>query len=299
MKERIISLQIIDDKNCTFENLKVFCEKKMNNLLLDFFLRQKFLKTAKNYIEEEKITSSVEYSIFLEIQKIIGSFKNKDIQEGLSWCNVNKSKLAKINSNIKFKLLKQQYIQIFKTGNIIEAVKYARENFSSLPNTKELSEIMLLLAIRPDSLSRLPKIQELLSDDRWTDLENEFKSIFFQVYSMKSSSPLEIQFQSGLMALKTPFCYTSQIKNKTCPICSDEIGQFAKILPSSHHPVSALICRITGEIMDHLNPPMALPNGQVYSEKCVNEQIQLTGKFVDPVTKAEYKLEQLRKVYIC
>ena len=60
-----------------FDNLKIFCEKKINNLVLDFFLREKFLETAKNYIEEEKITSCVEYSIFIEIQEI--EAKTKEI----------------------------------------------------------------------------------------------------------------------------------------------------------------------------------------------------------------------------
>jgi macrophage erythroblast attacher len=84
---------------------------------------------------------------------------------------------------------------------------------------------------------------------------------------MKNNSPLEILFQSGLMSLKTCFCYSEYNKNISCPVCYDEIGRLSKGLPSSHHPVSALICRISGEIMDHTNPPMALPNGQVYSEK--------------------------------
>ena len=90
---------------------------------------------------------------------------------------------------------------------------------------------------------------------------------------MKSNSPLEVLFQSGLMSLKTCFCYSDKNKNITCPVCYDEIGKLAKKLPSSHHPVSALICRITGEIMDHTNPPMALPNGQVYSEKVTKYNI--------------------------
>jgi macrophage erythroblast attacher len=55
LRERISQLQMIDGGNYTFENLKTFCTRKMGNLLLDFFLREKFLETAKNYIDEEKI----------------------------------------------------------------------------------------------------------------------------------------------------------------------------------------------------------------------------------------------------
>ena len=69
------------------------------------------------------------------------------------------------------------------------------------------------------------------------------------------------------MGLKTKFCYLSKNKNTSCPICCEEIGKFASVLSSSDHPVSSLLCRISGEIMDHTNPPMALTNGQVFSEK--------------------------------
>jgi hypothetical protein len=55
LRERISLLQTIDNNNYTYENLKLYCSKKMNNLLLDYFLREKFLETARNYIEEEKI----------------------------------------------------------------------------------------------------------------------------------------------------------------------------------------------------------------------------------------------------
>lgn len=84
---------------------------------------------------------------------------------------------------------------------------------------------------------------------------------------MKSSSALEVLFQSGLMSLKTPFCNNEHNKNFVCPTCNVEIKKLASSLPSSHHPVSALLCRITGEKMDEKNPPLALPNGQVYSDK--------------------------------
>jgi len=37
--------------------------------------------------------------------------------------------------------------------------------------------------------------------------------------------------------------------------------KLAKKLPSTDPMVSSLICRISGEVMDEDNPPMALPNG--------------------------------------
>ena len=105
------------------------------------------------------IQSSVEYTIFIEIQKILLSIRSKDINEALNWCNTNKNKLTKLNSNIRFKLVKQQYLEIYKTGNILEAVKYARENFVGFNNQNEIKEIMILLAIKKDYIEYIPKIK--------------------------------------------------------------------------------------------------------------------------------------------
>ncbi len=170
LHERLNQLQLIDDNNYNFENLKGYFTKKLNHLLLDFFLREKFLDTAKYFIEEEKINvnilrlrqNSVEYSIFIEIQKILENLHKKDINDALKWCSTNKNKLTKLNSNIEFKLLKQQFIEIYKKGNNLETVKFARENFANFSNHDEIKEIMLLLAIKPDLINKIQRISVIM-----------------------------------------------------------------------------------------------------------------------------------------
>ena len=36
-------------------------------------------------------------------------------------------------------------------------------------------------------------------------------------------------------------------------------------VPMSHHVNSTIVCRISGQVMDSENEPMAFPNGNVYS----------------------------------
>lgn len=51
-----------------------------------------------------------------------------------------------------------------------------------------------------------------------------------------------------------------------CPVCSSLGGvgyAIAKAAPCFASPVSMLLCRGSGALMTHDNPPMALPNGQV------------------------------------
>ena len=296
--KRCNQLKIID-KEFNFENLKLFCEKKIDNLLLDYFLREKYLETAKKFITEEKLNDSLEYSAYLEMQNIVHSLKHKELNEALKWTQVNKNKLSKINSDLKLKIVLQMFIEKYKNGEVNECVTFARENFKEFLDKyiSEISKVMFLLALKPEQIKKLKDYKELLSDERWTLLESNFLSTFFEIFSLNYSSFLEILFQSGLMSLKTSFCYTNN-KCLSCPICNEEIGKVASTLPASNHQISTLICRITGEIMDTSNPPLALPNGQVYSTKAINAQINANGKFVCPVTNKEFTLEECKKVFI-
>ncbi|KAK1931937.1 Protein MAEA [Phytophthora citrophthora] len=52
-----------------------------------------------------------------------------------------------------------------------------------------------------------------------------------------------------------------------CPACSEVGSQLCIGLPFAYHPHSRLVCRVTQSVMDEHNPPLMLPNGQVYSKK--------------------------------
>lgn len=52
-----------------------------------------------------------------------------------------------------------------------------------------------------------------------------------------------------------------------CPTCGKHLGVLADQVPMSHHVNSTIVCRISGEVMDSQNEPLAFHNGQVYSSK--------------------------------
>lgn len=280
-------------------------------------------------------------SIYLEIQNLIASIKNKSLTEVLAWSTQNKNKLSKINSNIRFKIIKQQFIEMIKNcfeqikqvnqtdklsdqinlrsidlnktnytrktfGDIkvkLECIKFAKENFGASElnkeELKELENLMLLLIVNWEDMDKFKDLNYMISEDRWLDLENEVKNAFFSVYSMKPYSSLEILFQCGLLALKNPLCKTSSNNfENNCPTCNPNIAELASSLPYSQHPVSSLLCRKTKKIMDHNNPPLATKLGYMFSSDYVNEQIKINNTFYCEEEKKNYKLDDLKKVYI-
>lgn len=50
--------------------------------------------------------------------------------------------------------------------------------------------------------------------------------------------------------------------------------------------------------MDENNPPMVLPNGNVYSLKAINEMTETKGSFADPRSMEEFSFCQAKKAYV-
>jgi hypothetical protein len=58
-----------------------------------------------------------------------------------------------------------------------------------------------------------------------------------------------------------------EIGNVDCPSCDLNLRVLTHGIPMSHHVNSTIVCRISGEVMDSENEPLAFPNGNVYSSK--------------------------------
>ena len=110
--------------------------------------------------------------------------------------------------------------------------------------------------------------QHFFDPYRWTLLAHQFRRDNFSLNSLTSLPLLTMSLQAGLSALKTPMCYQSLQKNLNCPVCDGStFGSLAQCLPNSHHVNSCIVCKISGSLMNEDNPPLALPNGYVYSSK--------------------------------
>ncbi|WVQ72588.1 hypothetical protein IAR50_002146 [Cryptococcus sp. DSM 104548] len=87
--------------------------------------------------------------------------------------------------------------------------------------------------------------------------------------------------------------------NVDCPTCDEHVRVLASEVPMSHHVNSTIVCRISGEVMDSENGPMAFPNGYVYSSKALKEMAQHNFDVVTcPRTRETCAFARLRKVYI-
>ena len=90
----------------------------------------------------------------------------------------------------------------------------------------------------------------------------------FSMYLQNLSSPSEPTLP--IPPLPNPDLHDhpeTPVGNVDCPTCGEDMRVLAHEVPMSHHVNSTLVCRISGQVMDSSNPPMAFPNGYVYSSK--------------------------------
>eukprot|EP01016_Furgasonia_blochmanni_P047937 TRINITY_DN7095_c0_g1_i5.p1 TRINITY_DN7095_c0_g1~~TRINITY_DN7095_c0_g1_i5.p1 ORF type:complete len:217 (-),score=27.70 TRINITY_DN7095_c0_g1_i5:110-760(-) len=181
-----------------------------------------------------------------------------------------------------------------------DAIAYIKKYASAYPNHfDDIKKAMGCLLISP-KLEKFPQYRDYFDDNRWNYLIELFKKDLYNIFSILSQSMLTISLQAGLSSLKTIYCYNEHNRKvDRCPVCHPNFQKLSQPLPYTHKTHSSLICRVTGEVMDEHNPPIALPNQHVYSQKAINDIADSNdGMIVCPETKKEYKLEQVQKIYL-
>ncbi|KAI7864138.1 CTLH/CRA C-terminal to lish motif domain-containing protein [Spinellus fusiger] len=273
---------------------------RLNRVLVDYLLRSGLTETAKRMASDNGIEAMVDTELFSHSEKIERSLKQRSCKECLLWCVENKSGLKKIKSTLEFNLRMQEFIELARASQGMEALLYARKYLVPWRATenKRVMQAMGLLPFRPTT--QCQPYKDMYDISRWDQLVIQFKRENFALYSLTTHPLLFITLQVGLSALKSPQCYQHENRNVNCPVCDTEtLGQLAEKLPLSHHLNSTIVCRMSGKIMNEDNPPMLLPNGRVYSLEALQDMGQKNhGSITCPRTGLVYQMKDLKKVFV-
>ncbi|KAK4536414.1 hypothetical protein CDCA_CDCA08G2439 [Cyanidium caldarium] len=194
-----------------------------------------------------------------------------------------------------------------------------------------------LMAFPPDT--PCDRYRVLYNVQMWARLEEEFLQTHFALNMLPSEPQLDLLLQPGLCALKTRYCgqaeggegeaervqpnvsadatAAAEVSTATeatealvqhvasprhaCPTCNSPYRELAAHLPFSHHVRTTAVCRLTGKAMDEHNPPVVLPNGNIYSLEAVNALECTTASGVevrDPVSGEKFRRELCRRAFI-
>ncbi|MCJ1349704.1 GID complex subunit containing RING finger motif [Peltigera leucophlebia] len=272
---------------------------RLNRLLVDYLLRSGYGESASALAREKGIEELVDLDVFVQCHKIKESLRGRNTQECLAWCVENRPMMKKISSNLEFQLRLQQYVELCRNRQLLEAMQYAQKYLASHVELWAVVQAAGLLAYPPETQTEPYK--GLYSESRWNDLARLFIRTHHELFSIPAQPLLHIALSAGLSALKTPSCHSknasssanaSSSTTSVCPICSTELNELARNMPYAHHPKSYVE-----------NDPVVLPNGRVYGHERLKQTSLKYGldpaKYVkDPTTAEVFDASKIRKVYI-
>ncbi|EKX42624.1 hypothetical protein GUITHDRAFT_111306 [Guillardia theta CCMP2712] len=267
----------VDDTRCAIKE-----NKRLDRFLADHLARFGMLETASMIIKEENLERFVDLDMYKEAAPILAALLEGDCSPGELTDDDCERLLSPIishdlshkMSNLEFQLRLQAFVELVRKEAVQEAVQYARKHLG--PSCKE-------------NFVTIKKYMAILAFQRDTDVMS----------CWDLSSLLMITLQAGLTCLKTTRCVEDPEPNSGCPVCHPVLAQIAQDLPIAHHMHSTLVCSISGAIMNEHNPPMALPNGNVYSTQALMDMAASNmGQVTCPKSGDTYDFSDLRKVYI-
>ncbi|XP_057511653.1 protein MAEA homolog [Actinidia eriantha] len=285
-------------ESADMDNLSEWNNTRLKRILVDYMLRMSYYDTAIKLVESSNIPDLVDIDVFNEAKKVIDALQIKEVAPALAWCADNKSRLKKSKSKLEFQLRLQEFIELVRTENNLQAITYARKYLAPWGAThmKELQRVTATLAFKSSTECATYKV--LFEPKQWDYLVEQFKQEFCRLYGMTFEPLLNIYLQAGLSALKTPFCYEDDC-TKEDPLSQESFRKLAQPLPYSKQHHSKLVCYITKELMDTENPPLVLPNGYVYSTKALEEMAKKNnGKITCPRTGLVCNYTDVVKAYI-
>ncbi|KAL5284546.1 MAEA family protein [Megaselia abdita] len=269
----------------------------MDRMVIEHFLRMGYYEAAEKLASKTDIRELTNLDIFQTSRDVEEDLAEHKTTKCILWCTDNKSKLRKINSNIEFQLRVQEFIELIRSNQRPEAVKYSRKYLTAFKEQmSEISEVMALLAYPVNTT--IEKYKSLFNESRWNDLVLSFRNENYRLFQLSNQSLLSVAVQAGLSALKTPQCYSANSKNMNCPVCQDDFNKIAANLPYSHCAQSRLICRITGLPLNEHNLPMMLPNGQIFGQLAIPKISKENGVVVCPITNTKFTHPKIEKVFV-
>lgn len=274
---------------------------RLNRMLVEHFLRCGYYESAIKLARHCGIEHLTNIELFLVSREVEESLRKRDTAKCLNWCHDNRSRLRKLHSNLEFNLRQQEFIELVRAGQFMDAVVHSRKYLSNCEEMqlKELPRVMGLVMCRPlkETMSRY---KCLFDETRWDVLIEQFRQENFKLFQLSSTSVFSVTLQAGLSSLKTPQCYRHDgVKVADCPVCSDLMNALAHSLPCAHCSQSRLVCAISGMPLNEHNQPLMLPNGNVYGSVSLNQMAaQRKGRVTCPRSNREFDIEEAQKVFV-
>jgi len=277
--------------------------QRLDLMLVDYLLRRDNCGAAAALVARLPGRAGpqlTEAALFGSVRPIVAALSDlRDCGPALAWCAENRARLKRLKSKLEFKLRVQEFLELVRRQERLEAVQYARTHLAPWASQlmPELQHAFAALVFAKNPSSK--PYADLFDEGAWAKLTQLFLQDFYRMHSLPPSPLLSVHLQAGLSVLKTPQSYADSCSRED-PLHLPAFQRLAEGLPFAKHVHSKLVCSVTREIMNDANPPMVLPNGYVYSAKAVERLLEAGGgsKLTCPVTKTVHSADELRRAFV-
>jgi macrophage erythroblast attacher len=145
---------------------------RLNRLMADYLLRVGYTETAKALARDTDIEELVDLDVFVQCHAIEKSLLEGSTQECLAWCIEHKPMMKK--TRLEFELRLQQYIELRRNGQLLEARQHAQKHIAPYTDIhgQEVYQASGLLAYPPDTETEPYKVKPGLPQPKqyWIDI---------------------------------------------------------------------------------------------------------------------------------
>lgn len=286
----------------------------LNRVIVDHILRQGCFETGSKLAERENLSDFIDFEAFQTARNVQEDLRAHSCSKALAWFGANRAKLTRLGSSFEFKLRLQEFVEMIRPSaqspahvqKLQDSIIYARSHLSGFfdKHFQEIQEVLgcLVFVGDPAAPQAVSQVRDrIFSPDRWLDLEKTFYGLHLALNGLPMQSLLTFCLQAGLSSLRTPWCCKDSEANEhlpECPVCFAPLFDLAQPLAATVRQQSSLVCRISGCVMAEKNPPVALPNGNVYSKAGLLALPSSEGLLQCPQSNALFHPDLLKPVFI-
>jgi len=137
-----------------FEN---WSGKRLDRLLIDYMLRNGYSNSARLLARQKGLEELCDVEEWERVKHVEACIRRESVTEALAWCREHGGMIKK-SSPLEFQLRLQQFIELRRAGNLVEARNHATKYLSPHMDTQRQAVLAVgkLLCMPPWLMSRIP-----------------------------------------------------------------------------------------------------------------------------------------------
>ncbi|DBA01195.1 TPA: hypothetical protein N0F65_002330 [Lagenidium giganteum] len=192
-----------------------------DRIIADYLLSRGHLESAKIIKDNQGIEELLDEDLHVECHRILQDLQAHCLKSAIAWCSHNGSRLRRLPCNVEFQLRLQEFIELVRANQKLEAIQYAQAQLTPIAMQhedeaakkaaiEEIQEAMATLAYKVPEQCGVESYARLFEDARWTVLQNEFRKAFSEVYCLHDPPALCVTLHAGLSSLNTRTCHRTR-----------------------------------------------------------------------------------------